>query len=621
MGLVAEAIIDGYEPEPDYTVSEWADRYRYLPKKGSAEPGRYRTSRTPYMKEIMDNLSIFSGIQETCVMKATQLGMTEGGNCWFGYIVDASPGPMLMVLPTDALARDHSKQKLTPTIDESPRLAAKIKPSRSRMSGNTITVKDFPGGILYITGANSPAAFRHKSIRYLFLDDLDGYPYNVGSEGDPATLAFKRTDSFSFRKKIFLVSTPTIKGLSRIEAFYDDSDQRQYYVPCPKCKRMQVLEWGGVGWDYGIKFKRNKEGEITKIWYVCQYCHRKFEERYKTWMLSHGEWRPKFPTRKRRGYQLSSLYSPLGWVSWRQMAEEFLVAKGDPEKLKAWVNTRKAETFEEEGSQPEWVQLKTRAEPYKIMTLPERALFLSAGVDVQENRLAVVVKAWGRDEESWLIYWTELYGDPGQPFVWKELETVLSYPYKHAKYNVDFLIESCAVDSGYHTQAVYNFCRKRPVKTLAIKGVAGTGRPVVSRPSKQDVTWDGETIKKGVLLWTVGVDTAKATVYSRLALNQPGPGFCHFPIGLEDDYYLQLTAEKRITRYVNGYPKPEWVKVRPRNEALDTEVYAYAAAIRAGMARVNWDKLEEAVKQKEHPASSEPKPRKKRSAKKRPKRW
>lgn len=588
--IYTEAFNHGLRPDPEFTITQWADEYRVLPRQSSSEPGRYRSSRTPYVCEIMDCLSPSDPTQELCVMKATQLGITSIGENWFGFVVDVCPGPFMMVLPTVELAKDHSKQKLSPTIQETPRLRNKIKDNRSRDSGNTIQVKEFPGGILFLSGSNSATFFRQRSIRFLFLDDIDGFESDVGGEGDPADLAKKRTDTFSTRKKIFEVSSPTVKGISRIEKSFDESDQRYFHVPCPLCNAMQKLEWGGKGADYGIKFTRDEAGKVIDVWYECKVCHGRIHEHHKPKMFERGEWIPTCPGRKKRGYHINSLYSPLGWVSWKQIVEEFLEAKDSKERLKVWVNTRLALSFEEAGDQPDWVGLKAKCEPYDILTVPVGGLLLSAGVDVQDNRLAVVIRAWGPGEESWLVYWGELYGDPERPEVWAELDSLLNRSYPHAS-GVDFHIISMAVDSGgHHTQAVYNYCRGRFPKVIAIKGASRPGQPIVGRPRQQDVTWMGVKIPNGVQLWPVGSDTAKSSIYARLRMTQPGPGYYHFPIGLEDEYFMQLTAEKLITRYVKGYPKLEWVKIGPRNEALDCEVYAYSAAIRAGLATIDWDR-------------------------------
>ncbi|MEI7636159.1 MAG: phage terminase large subunit family protein [Syntrophus sp. (in: bacteria)] len=590
-----EAFNNGLRPDQDLTVTEWADTHRMLPKKSSAEPGKYRSSRTPYVREIMDALSPSSRVSEIVVMKGTQLGFTELGNNWFGYVADVSPGPMMMIFPTSELAKDHSKQKLQPTIQETPRLKDKVKEHRTRDSGNTIQTKEFPGGILFLSGSNSGAFFRSKSIRFLFLDDIDGFDHDIGGEGDPADLAKKRTDTFGRRKKIMEVSTPTTKGISRIERSFLESDHRYYHVPCPDCGEYQRLLWGGPGADFGLKFTRDEHGKAVDVWYECAACHKQIDEHNKADMLEKGRWIPTYPERQKCGYQISSLYSPLGWVSWLQIVKEFMEAKAFKERLKTWVNTRLGETFEETGDQPDWSLLQARCEPYEILTVPMGGLFLTAGVDTQDNRLAVVVRAWGRGEESWLIYWNEIYGDPAQPTVWSDLDSLLSRPFNHAGGN-DLNIVSAAIDTGgHHTQEVYSFCHRKHPMAIAIKGASQTGKPIIGHPTLQDVTWQGQKIPNGVQLWPIGTDTAKATIYSRLKIQKAGPGCYHFPIEIDGDYFIQLTAEKLLTRYVKGFPRLEWVMTGPRNEALDCEVYCYAAAIRAGIVHVNWESLEKSV--------------------------
>lgn len=578
-------------PDPRMTITEWSDAYRYLPQKSSSEPGKYRSARTPYLREIMDQLSPRSGVQEISVMKATQLGFTEVGNNWFCFIVDVCPGPMMMVFPTVELGKDHSKQKLMSTIEETPRLQGKIRDSRTRDSGNTLQTKEFPGGILFIAGSNSAAGFRSKSVRFLFKDDIDGWEADVGGEGDPSALADKRTDTFSARKKILNVSTPTRKGLSRIENHYLDSDQRRYVVPCPHCGEKQILEWGGKDATHGIKFERDLAGFVSAAWYVCRHCGAEISESHKTWMLENGEWRAQNPGNPKRGYQLSSLYSPLGWVSWRQIAQEFIEAKGSKEKLKVWVNTRLGETFEEQGEQPDWEKLKARCEPYEMYSVPSGGQLLTASVDTQDDRLEVLVKAWGYGEENWTIAHIVLYGDPNIPpespgSPWAHVDRIRLRSYQRED-GVPLKIASMGVDSGGHrTQAVYNYCRFRAPQVFALKGSSNKGKAIITKPSLVDVLWNGSKIALGCQLWEIGTDAAKDTIYSRIQQSVPGPGCYHWPIGLPDDYFLQLTAEKLVTgRNKNGFPVLEWVKVRERNEALDLEVYAYAAALRAG---INW---------------------------------
>jgi len=583
-----EAFIAGFSPDPEFTVTEWADEYRYLPKKSSSESGKYRSSRTPYLREIMDALSPSNPCQEISVIKGTQLGFTEVGNNWFCFVADMCPGPMMMIFPTLELAKDHSQQKLIPTVDETPRLHGKIREKRSRDSGNPIFSKDFPGGTLFLSGSNSAASFRSKSIRFLFLDDIDGFEIDVGGEGDPIALAEKRTDTYSSRKKIYRVSTPTIKNISRIARCYEASDQRHYYVPCPHCGEKQILEFGTKDDPFGIKFTMNVNGEVIKAWYLCRFCHQAIEEHHKTKMLANGEWIPAYPGREARGYHLSSLYSPLGWVSWLQICKEFLAAKGRKELLKAWINTRLGLPFEEKGDQPDWVLLKNRCESYPILTVPPGGKILVAATDVQEDRLEVKVKAYGQGEETWLVYYGRIYGDTEGREVWDQLDIILNRSYPHADGH-QMHISTLAVDAGYRTQTVYNYVRFRAPRVIAVKGQSKANKPIISRPTDQDVDWRGVTIKGGVQLWLVGTDTAKSTIYSRLQQSDPGPGTMHFPQGTDDEYFIQLTAEKLVTKFDSrGFPRMEWQKVAERNEALDLEVYCYAAAIRAGIAYMDF---------------------------------
>ena len=587
MSLIAyhaysDSFLFGLRPDPTLTVTQWADLKRMLPSKGSTEPGKYRSSRTPYMIEIMNNMSVFSGVQEQVTMKGTQLGFTCGGENWIGYIIDCVPGPTIMTLPTVELAERFSKQKLAPTIQETPCLREKVSEKRIKSSTNTILAKEFPGGILFLIGANSSAGFRQSSIRNLFMDDADGFTADAGGEGDPAELARKRTDSFGAKRKIWTNSTPTIKGASRIERGYNESSQAQFYIPCPHCGGVQTLEWGGVEADFGIRFMRDEDGQLIDVWYECRHCHRRIDEYQKTKMLEAGEWVHKYPDREIRGYQLSALYSPFGMFSWRDAVKSFLKAKGHPLRMQAWVNTVLGLPYEEKGEQPEWTVLKSRAEPYQYFTAPDGVKLITAGVDVQDDRLAVVVKGWGLAEESWLLWHGEIYGDTsiliGGP--WDQLDLTLMRDFGGRRINLMY------VDSGGHrTQEVYTYCRQRSPLVMAIKGAVGTGKPVLAGPpSKQDVDWNGTKITNGVLLQNIGTDTVKTTIYGRLKLIEKGPGYYHFPINASDEYYQQLTAEKKINEVdKKGYPVQKWIKIRPRNEVLDCEVYAYAAATKLGV--------------------------------------
>jgi phage terminase large subunit GpA-like protein len=566
-----EAFLAGLTPDPDYTVSSWADNHRMLSQKASAEPGRWRTERTPYLREVMDELSPSSPSQRVVLMAGAQIGKSETGNNWLGFVIHHAPGPMLLVQPTVDTAKRFSKQRLAPMIEETGILKERIANNTSRDASNSMMAKEFQGGVLLITGANSATGLRSMPIRYLFLDEIDAYPLDVDGEGDPIQLAEKRTTTFA-RRKVYMCSTPTVKDVSRIEREFNRSDQRKYHVPCPHCGHHQHLRWSQLKWT---------DDDPDTAAYACEECGVLIEERYKTDMLAAGEWRAMAPgDGKTAGFHINSLYSPLGWKAWSEIVAEFLQAKGDAALLKTFVNTVLGETWEEEyASKLGADDLKNRVEFYTAGVAPARALVVTAAVDVQDNRLAVKLVGWGRDEEGWVIDHMEIYGDPAQPKVWQQLDEVILKPVAH-ELAEPVKIAATAIDSGGHfTSEVYAYCRdRRSHGVFAIKGQSQRGKPPIGKATKVDLNWKGRTIKSGAEVYPVGSDTIKSTLFARLKLNQPGPGYLHFHAELPSDYFDQLTAEKQITRYVKGFPVREWVKKSgARNEALDVMVYNYAA--------------------------------------------
>lgn len=522
-------------------------------------------------------------VETVVVMSSAQVGKTTFIKAVIGYHVDQDPAPILLLNPTLEMAQAFSKDRLAPMLRDTPCLAGKIADPKSRDSGNTLLHKRFATGHITLAGANSPASLANRPIRVLLCDEVDRYPPSAGTEGDPVNLAFKRTNNFWNRKRI-LTSTPTLKNLSRIERAYDQSDQRHYHVPCPRCGGFQTLRWANVKWE---------DGKPEEAHYTCEHCGSAITDPDKIKMLREGEWRAGAEFNGTAGFHLNELYSP--WRTFGEVAADFLAVKDNPQTLKTWVNTSLGETWEEDaGARPDWVGIKTRAEPYEILTVPRGGLLLTAGVDVQMDRLAVTIKAWGRGEESWLVYWGELYGDTALWDVWMELDGLMTRSYLHPS-GAELHITSAGIDSGFQTQTVYSYCRGRGPRVFAAKGMNITGKPVIGRPSIQEVNYRGKLISRGVQLWPIGSDAAKRQIYGRIKLSGAGPGVMHYPIGLEDEYYEQLTAEKLVTKYRHGVPYQEWYRARPRNEAIDCEVLAYAAACRAGIARMNWSKLEKAM--------------------------
>jgi phage terminase large subunit GpA-like protein len=564
--LCASAFGLGLAPEPTLSVSAWADQHRFLSSTASSEPGQWRTTRTPYLREIMDCLSPHHPAQRVVIMAGAQIGKTECGNNWIGYVIHRAPGPMLMVQPTVEIAKRVSKQRLAPMIEATPALRERVAESRSRDSGNTVQVKEFEGGVLIITGANSSAGLRSMPIRFLFMDEVDEYPGDVEGQGDPVALAEKRTSTFP-RRKVLLTSTPTIRGLSRIEHEFLESDQRRYFLPCPKCGHRDFLTWRDLG-HHRIEWK---EARPETAHMVCGSCGERIEERHKTEMLLSGEWRPTAETDGHTvGFHVSALYSPLGWKSWGECAAEFLASKEDPFKLKTWVNTVLGESWEERGDSVEAGSLMARLEHYPA-EVPNGVGILVAAVDVQGDRLEAVVKGYGAGEESWLIAFTQLQGDPARPQVWLDLDKFLQQEFTHES-DRKLHVECAVVDSGgLHTEHVYLYARARfNRRVFPIKGGSLTGLPLVGRYSNQN--------RYRVPLFVLCVDTGKDIVMSRLMISNVGPGFMHLPDWTDTEYIAQLTAEKALRKYVKGRGAVrEWIKLRERNEALDLEVYALAA--------------------------------------------
>lgn len=628
--LQAELMGQFMRPPPRMSVTDWSEAHRVLSAKDSAEPGPYRASRTPYSLEPQDALGIYSDVEEVVLMFGAQTGKTTIGMNWIASLIDMQPGPIMLTQPTLDMAKRFSRQRLTPMLAESPVLARKVSENRSRDDANTMLLKEYAGGFMAITGANSAAGLRSMPIRDIFFDEIDAYPLDVDGEGDPIALAEARQSTFARRKRL-KTSTPTAKGFSRVEDAFLEGDQRYYHIECPHCNEHQALEWGADK-AWGVKWDKDADGEPLPhtAHYVCRHNGCIIEEHEKARFLLCEElggtarWIPSNPyaNPRRRSYHLSSIYSPLGFLSWSDLVREWHIARqaakqGDQSRLRAFVNTRLAETWEEASDKIEAHALARRAETYPMGTVPLGGLMLTAGVDVQPDRLEVRIWAWGRGEESWLVGRHVIYGDPnleesaeGSP--WRTLTDIRTTPIPH-HWGAPVPIMAMAIDTGgQNTQAVYNYCRQHHRSgVLAIKGLSQRGRAVLGKPSAVDVRWNGRTLPRGLKLWGIGTDTAKHTIYGRLRIDQPGPGYVHLPAELsKTDEFDQLTAERLATRYVKGRPQLDWV-LPPgrRNEALDCAVYAYAAACWLGIQgfrEPSWARLEEKYSPREPGLFDEP---------------
>ena len=579
----------GYEPQPILTVSTWADAHRILSQKASAEPGKWQTSRTPYLKEIMDCLSATSLIQEVVFMKGAQIGGTECGNNWIGYVIDYAPGPMLAVSPTVEMAKRNSKQRIDPLIEECPSLKTKVGDKRSKDASNTVLAKEFPGGVLVLTGANSAVGLRSLPARYLFLDEVDGYPGDIDGEGDPVALAKARARTFS-RKKIFEVSTPTLEKSSRINTAFEKSDRRYYHLPCPFCGEFQKLKWKNIRWD-------NNDASTAR--YVCEFCEKDIDESHKGRMLKKGKWVAENPESKIAGFHLNSLYSPLGWFSWEEAVEQWFDAKKNQEKLKYFVNTVLGEVWRERGDVPNWENLYNKRENYERCIVNNQVMFLTCAADVQKNRIEAEVKGWNRNKESWAIEYYVFPGDTSTDAPWIQLEELLNTVFK-TEAGGQMPILKMGVDSGYNTSYVYNWVRKFPInRVYAFKGMDGLNAHV-GIPKLMDINFQGKKIKRGVTVWPVGSSFIKQELYGWLNLSKHidsglyPQGYCHFP-EYEQEYFKQLTAEQLVAKMNSkGYKTYQFEKTRERNESLDISVYNRALANIVGMDRFNdkqWDDL------------------------------
>lgn len=523
-------------------------------------------------------------IHTVVVMTSAQVGKTEMILNTIGYFVDQDPTSILLLQPTLEMGEAFSKDRLAPMLRDSPALRGAVKDPRTRDSGNTLMHKQFLGGHITIAGSNSPASLASRPIRIVLADEVDRYPASAGTEGDPLNLARKRSTTFWNRKTI-VTSTPTVKGFSRIEAEFSLSDQRRCLVPCEDCGHEQPLVWRQVQWP-----ENSPDGAA----YVCEECGSAWDDSQRWRSIRSCRWEATAPHTGIAGFHLNEIYS--SWVRLAEMADNFLTAKKSPETLKTWVNTSLGEVWEDDAERLDGHALMSRLEDWGDEA-PEGVLIITAGVDVQDDRLEVEKIGWGVDEESWSLGHEILYGDPSTPDLWADLDSYLLTPTPRADGEM-LPIQCTAIDSGgHHTQAVYKFCRERfSRRVYPIKGIGGQGKPVwPKRASKNN--------SGRVNLFMVGVDAAKDTVFARLRGSEPGPGYCHFPVGRDVSYFEQLTSEQVQTKYIKGFPHRVYVLPSGRrNEALDLRVYGYAAL---QALNVRWGRIPRPVKNTRPMASAE----------------
>ena len=521
-------------------------------------------------------------IREVVVMAGAQLGKSEAILNIIGYHIENDPSPILVLQPTVEMAQAFSKDRVANgLIRSTPCLRERVKDPRSRDSGNTTLHKVFAGGALTLVGANSPAGLASRPIRLVLCDEVDRYPSSAGSEGDPIQLARKRAATF-WNRKIVMVSTPTNKGASRIEDAFEDSDQRHYYVPCKHCDHHQRLRWANVRWV-------NEDPETAG--YTCEQCGALWTDSDRRWGIRNGQWIAEGEFKGIAGFAINGLYSP--WTPLSDGVRDFLAMKKSPEQLRVWTNTYLGEAWEDQGERVDDFSLSERKEDF-TEAIPDEVVFLTAGVDVQDNRLEMSVIGWGRDQESYVIDHFAMYGDPSAPQLWTQLDSMINKTFE-AYDGRQMIIRATAIDSGGHfTNSVYQYAKKNAGKRVfAIKGIGGEGKPIAGRPTKNNIA--------KCQLFPIGVNTAKDLLFARMRIEEPSAGYIHFNSHLDDEYFRQLTAEKIVTRFHKGFKRREFVKTRARNEALDCFVYAIAAY---AILNIDVNALADKVKMKDNVAEN-----------------
>ncbi len=562
-----------FAPPPVLKISEFADR-EIIVTSGPLAGTRWQTDFAPYQRGIMDAFHE-PGVQIVVVQGSSQWGKTACAVNVVAYHIAHDPCPILVVEPTvDPMARDFAKNRLDPLIAASPLLSDTVSKKRAKDASNTTLAKTFRGGALAIGGANSASSLASRAVRLLVLDEIDRYPPELPGEGSTIAIAIKRTQAYRQRRRILLLSSPTIED-GPIDAWFQEGDQRRYYVPCPRCGHMHTYKWAQVEWTNDDPFTARLH---------CPACKYAIDEAERIAILGRGEWRPEKPERRDRSivsFHLWEAYSPLSSLS--EIVASFLRARrmqkqGDKSELHTWQNTTLGEPIERDGGDGvQTSSLLTRRERYQDdeIAVPPGACCLTMGVDVQDDRLEALVIGWGPFEESWLVDRHTFPGDTSQAEPWRMLDELLEQQYVHAT-RQRLMIHATCIDSGGHrTTMVYDYAeRKAARRVYAIIGRDGE-RPIVSSPSPR--RWGRQ--ERQVPLYTVGVDAAKSLFISRLKLTEKGPGFVHFPEAdwCDEELAAQLTSERLVTKWHKGIPHQVWKKTRPRNEMLDCAIYAIAA--------------------------------------------
>jgi phage terminase large subunit GpA-like protein len=574
--LLREAM-ESFRPPPAMTVSQWAANYRFIPPP-AAEPGQWKNERMPHLAEIMDAMGD-PKIPAVVGMLASQTGKSEACINTIGRHIHLDPTSILMIQPTDDGGKKFSKERIAPSISETPVLRERVSNPKTRDGDNTIQLKQFPGGFLAIVGSNAPSGLASRPIRVVIADEVDRYEASAGTEGDPVALAEKRSTTF-WNRKLIMVSTPGEEATSRIAPEYEKSTMERWCLPCPECGKYQPLEWAG------LLFKG-----LPRPVYKCAECGAASGEY--VWKNQKGKWVAEYPDRKTRGFHTTALIS--FFIGWQELVSEWAKAAGESAKgkndlLQVFVNTRLAEVWLAPGEQVEEDEIMKRKEPYICRAstgqplpcdVPDGVAILTAGVDIQDNRAEIEVVGWGPEWESWGIEYKAIYGDPGTREFWDSIDEYLLRRWEYGDGREIGITTACVDSGGHYTSDVYRFTKPRESRRIySIKGQGGVGVPMISRAT--------QNTRNRAILFILGVDEIKGKILAGLKIHTAGPGYCHFPLspdlddehrrGYTDEYFRGLVSERRVIRFKKGFKRYEWEKKSGiRNEPLDCRVYARAA--------------------------------------------
>ena len=575
-------IISGMRPPENITVSEWADKYRRLSPESSAQEGPWRTSMTPYLREIMDAFTD-PLVRSIYMVSASQIGKSEFLNNVIGYIIDQDPSSILFIQPTVVDAKEYSKLRIAPMIRDCRPLARKVSGASTGRgaSSNTITQKAYPGGILTLCGSTEAHALASKPIRYVLGDERDRWAVSAGNEGDPYRLALARQTTF-YNAKSVLVSTPTIKGYSPIEDAFYEGTQERWCSRCPHCGEYHDIRWKDIRYEYDEKTVHGKPSYSVKlVEYACPECGALSSE--KDMKRAPAKWVAENPDALKNGvrsFWLNSFISP--WLAWETIVLEYLQARGDTEKMKVVYNTRFGELWEDRGGMADEESFLDRREEYGA-ELPDGVLVLTCGVDVQDDRLEYEVVGWGQRGENWGIQYGQIFGQPDSDEVWQRLDDVVTRLYHYASGKA--LKISCTFidDGGHYTMSTRQHCARRTrMMMFDCKGLnSSSGVPYVDRPKQVKILVDSRHIGN-CWQYQIGTAAGKQMIMDALRVQQPGPRYCHFPDGEErgynSRYFKGLLSEHLV--YKKGRRNPwawEIIPGHERNEPLDCRNYAQAA--------------------------------------------